>query len=395
MSEPDLFEFTKYGGESEEDISDGLRDLVSKAVLWSTDWTIETICNQLTKGNINLDPEFQRREAWTDSKKSLFIESILIGLPIPQIVLAERKDRPGSYLVIDGKQRLLTLRRFCAPPNDPDFPNFPLRGLSIRKDLNGFTFQNLCDDPDLADDSRIFENQTVRTTIIRNWPTENFLYTVFLRLNTGSLPLSPQELRQALHPGPFLNYADDFTRNSKPFHRIFGKDSPDFRMRDVELFVRYISFRIRIKDYRGNLKGFLDDTCKEMSMNWGSWKHLIESESMKLNEAIDFTHEVFGDNHAFRKWSPDGYESRFNRAVFDIMTYYFSEIDLNSAFKQKEIIVDSFKYLCEFDVDFRQSIETTTKSIQATNIRFSKWADVLSQILGSRVNSPVISAHNK
>lgn len=155
-TDSDLFEFSVIGGESEEDIPEGLDKVVSKAVLWSTDWTIETIFSQLTKGNIELNPEFQRREAWNDEKKSLFIESILIGLPIPQIVLAERKDRPGSYLVIDGKQRLLTLRKFCANSKDKAFIPFGLKGLTIRSDLNGSTLEDLNSNPKLSDDARIF-----------------------------------------------------------------------------------------------------------------------------------------------------------------------------------------------------------------------------------------------
>jgi hypothetical protein len=91
-NDQELIEFDSTGAESEEDVSSGLASQVAKAVLWSTDWTVETIHRQLEKGNIELNPEFQRREAWTDAKKSLFIESLLMGFPIPQIVLSA--DRP-------------------------------------------------------------------------------------------------------------------------------------------------------------------------------------------------------------------------------------------------------------------------------------------------------------
>src|SRR5689334_22460988 len=78
--------------------------------LWSTDWTTETVVSQLRRGNINLNPRYQRRNAWDNSRKSLFIESLVLGLPIPQIILAEEKGKKGSFIVIDGKQRLLALR---------------------------------------------------------------------------------------------------------------------------------------------------------------------------------------------------------------------------------------------------------------------------------------------
>ncbi len=77
----------------EENLEDSLGDLGSienwadGAVLWSTDWTAETIISQLNRNNIDLDPSFQRRSAWTDKKQSLFIESLILGLPIPQLIL--------------------------------------------------------------------------------------------------------------------------------------------------------------------------------------------------------------------------------------------------------------------------------------------------------------------
>ncbi|MGN6930399.1 DUF262 domain-containing protein, partial [Neisseria sp. P0015.S010] len=85
------------------------------------DWTTETIIRQIEKGNIILNPDFQRRDAWNKKKKSQFIESLILGLPIPQIVLAESKDQKGKYIVLDGKQRLLSLRQFTIPKSSLDY----------------------------------------------------------------------------------------------------------------------------------------------------------------------------------------------------------------------------------------------------------------------------------
>jgi hypothetical protein len=87
--------------------------------------------------------------------------------------------------------------------------------------------------------------------VIRNWPDEKFLYQVFLRLNTGSVPLSPQELRQALHPGPFSSFVDSFSGSSIEIRYILGLSAPDFRMRDAELVIRYFAFRIIYAIIRG------------------------------------------------------------------------------------------------------------------------------------------------
>jgi hypothetical protein len=98
-----LAEFTNSeGAESEEDLGAVDASLLGKAVVTGTDWTAETILSQLGKGNISLDPAFQRRDAWAQSRKAKFIESIILGLPIPQLVLAESQETKGTFIVIDG-----------------------------------------------------------------------------------------------------------------------------------------------------------------------------------------------------------------------------------------------------------------------------------------------------
>jgi uncharacterized protein DUF262 len=99
--------------ESEDDLQAVDPSLLGQAVVFGTDWTAATLIDQLGRGNIKLDPIFQRRDAWNAARKSRFIESIILGLPIPQLVLAEAKDDRGSFLVIDGKQRLLSLQQFA------------------------------------------------------------------------------------------------------------------------------------------------------------------------------------------------------------------------------------------------------------------------------------------
>lgn len=103
--------------EGEDDLAKPDLRKLNESVVAASDWTAETIVRQLDRGNINLNPSFQRRDAWTPARKSKFIESLILGLPIPQLVLAENKNQKGSY-IIDGKQRLLSLRQFSAKADD-------------------------------------------------------------------------------------------------------------------------------------------------------------------------------------------------------------------------------------------------------------------------------------
>ena len=244
-------------GEGIEDLERLDPSTIAQSVLSGNDWTTETIIRQINKGNIILNPRFQRRDAWEPERKSKFIESLILGLPVPQLVLAESKTRKGSYIVIDGKQRLLSVRQFSSMLDDTSFPQLRLKGLTLRPDLINKSLTELANDPQFYDDLTSFENQPIRTVVIRNWPNESFLYNVFLRLNTGSVPLSTQELRQALHPGVFVDYADETSADSPALRDLLKIKKPDFRMRDVELLVRYFAFKNFLGLYNGDLKGSL------------------------------------------------------------------------------------------------------------------------------------------
>ncbi|WP_274426594.1 DUF262 domain-containing protein [Chelativorans sp. YIM 93263] len=357
------------------------------AVLWSADWTTETIISQLRRGNINLNPIFQRRSAWNQVRKSLFIESLILGLPIPQIILAEDKSHKGRFVVIDGKQRLLTIRQFAADDQD-EFDKLTLKGLEDRPDLNGKDYGALKSDLDLQRDLDRFENQTIRTVIIRGWEKEDYLYSVFLRINQGSVTLSPQELRQALHPGKFSVFVDDRSATSEPLLNALGLSEPDFRMRDAELLLRYLAYSFFASSYGGNLKKFLDDAHTYFNKNWDSKKSEVEQRFEQFEIAIEFLRKGFGEKEYLRKWNGKNFEPRINRAVFDIMLYYFSEESVrHSAENKMEDVVDSFKKLCE-TTKFLSSIETTTKSKDANSTRFNMFSDMLNNLLQIETVSP-------
>ncbi len=370
------------GQEDEADLVGESVAEFGRAVVTATDWTTDTIIQQLARGNIQLDPKFQRRDAWAKGpKKSRFLESIFLGLPIPQIVLAEQKNERGSFLVIDGKQRLLALRQFAAIPRD-GFEPLVLNDLELRSDLNGQTLESLHRNPAFARDIRAFENEPIRTVIVRSWPSEEFLYRVFLRLNSNTVPLSPQELRQALHPGPFVEFADQFSVDSEMVRLALRVTEPDFRMRDVELVVRFFAFDQFLADYAGNLKKFLDDTCKRLNARWADQQHQLREVAGTLDAAIAATFAVF-DEFSFRRWNGRRFESYFNRAVFDVMTYFFKHPKVaRAAAKKKESVVEAFIALSTSDRDFAESLATTTKSTQATNTRLDRWGETLSKAVG-------------
>ncbi|MDQ0813228.1 hypothetical protein QFZ63_004942 [Streptomyces sp. B3I7] len=395
MSDYEETEWDDLDGEETDASESVTSDDVTRAVVTDTDWTTETILSQLRRGNIQLNPRFQRRDAWNKPRKSKFIESLILGLPIPQIVLAEDKRRRGKFIVLDGKQRLLALRQFAAGSSfaaaaeeEDGFKGFSLTGLEVREDLKLATLRKMEKEDDYIDDLNAFLNETIRTVVVRRWPNEDFLNLVFLRLNTGSVKLSPQELRQALHPGDFTDYLDDAASESEWLRRALRIKKPDFRMRDVEVLLRYFAFQYKLEEYTGNLKRFLDDTVNELNERWDGGAQHIRQVGDNCNRAIETTFEIFGDN-AFFRWSEGGYEGRFNRAVFDIMTYYFSNEKVrNAAQGNKDKVEKTFQRLCDRNTRFVESIQTTTKTPLATHRRLSLWGAELADTLAIDIALP-------
>lgn len=368
----------------EEDLSNTNVKKFEEAVIWGTDWTTETIVNQLEKGNIDLKPKFQRRDAWSTEEKSRLIESLILGIPVPPIILAERKDKKGKYIVIDGKQRLLSLRQFCS--KDDEFKSYKLKGLTLLSELNGNNFDSLDDDIELSDYKTQFENETLRTVVIKNWPDENFLFTIFLRLNTGSKKLSPQELRQALHPGEFLDYLDEESGNSKQLLKLLNNKEPDSRMRDVELSLRYYAFKYCITEYKGNLKDFLDLTCKILNEKWNTKENQIKESFYQLEKSIDITQEIFGEKEAFSRFIDNKYNNKFNRALFEVFTYYFSITSIRDEILcKKNEFRSAFEKLSIKDTKFNDAIASTTKEIGRVEYRFECIYNILSSMVSCKI----------
>jgi hypothetical protein len=364
------------------------KNLFSQAVIWGTDWTVETINNQLNKGNIDLNPKFQRRNAWSFEKKSKLIESLILGLPVPEIILAENKKKKGSYIVIDGKQRLLAIRQFFSSSETEEFPHYKLKSLEILKDLVGKTYADFEKQNLLNPYKEALDNQSIRTIIIKNWPNDDFLYTVFHRLNTGSVQLSPQELRQALHPGPFIDFAEQFSRESQPIRNMLRLKEPDSRMRDVELVIHFFAFKNFLNRYRGRFKNFMDTSVEALNVLWTKDENLISYQAKELEDAINVTTQIFGEN-AFRKYSNGTFKNLFNRTVFEIMVYYFSDEQIRkSCLDKKTEIKNAFIDLCESDPEFLRSLEIATKNLDKVVKRFSSWGLTLARITSMDIQVP-------
>jgi hypothetical protein len=364
--------------EEEVDIS-----YIPKVVVYGTDWTTETMVNQLERGNIDITPDFQRRDAWNLKKKSRLIESLILGLPVPPIVLAERDDAKGKFIVLDGKQRLLTVFQFYGKSRFPN-NNFKLTGLEILKQFNGYSYSEL--NADLRAVLDALDNQTIRTTIIRSWQHKSFLYTVFSRLNTQNTPLSPQELRKSLYPGEFSNFIDEQSANSQGLRLFFGLNKPDSRMRDTQILLKYVAFQLFLPKYKGVLNQFLNNANQELNELWllPRQQPVVRNITDNFETAIQLTIKVFGEENFARIWrtDKDNYERVRNQSALEIMLFYFSDKKIQARLAEIDLskIEQAFQNLCDSS-EFTNTMKSSTQNLGNTSTRLKLWGEALRGVL--------------
>lgn len=357
-------------------IPDGLSELV----VYSRDWTIQTIFDQIEQGNIELNPGFQRRNAWNDSKRSALIESLLIGYPIPEIVLAEDKKKKKAFIVIDGKQRLLTIAGFI---NNEKYKywrmkNPKLASNKIARNSDSIDYRTIKDDTELK---RIFENSSLRCTVISNYSSEDELYDIFYRLNAGSTPLATQELRQALYRGNFANFLIEITNKPNVIRDVMGLNEADKRLRDVEVILRCMAFMKYAKSYKGNLLRFLDKVMEIWNNDWDDKEIVIRQCWDELINTTSLLGDVFGGTNVVgRKYKNGELERRFNRVLFEVEVFYFSKLLTGSFTKeQHHLFINLFKELCENDSQFMSSLEGSTKNSENYKIRYAKFQEIINK----------------
>lgn len=375
---------------NDEVIEDVSTEEESKLVVYSRDWTIGTIISQIEQENIDLNPKFQRRNAWDDTRRSKLIESLIVGLPVPEIVLAEDPRKRKAFIVIDGKQRLLTIAGFV-DPTIGYWTKGELTKLGVRADLNGKTYEQMKKNPKLDDELREFMNADMRCTIISNFDSDDALYDIFHRLNAGSVPLSTQELRQVLHKGPFADYLIEITNKQQPIHRVLRLAGPDSRLRDVEIVLRFVGLVLFGELYQGNLKKFLDQTMENITKDWCAYKPKVAQVYADLNTSIERLETLLGTGLVGRKFTDGAWESRFNRVLFEVEAYYLRLIPATSLSAGKKKFVAGLQSLLETP-DFRATIEATTKTNERYELRFQSLRKLVNTAFGTKVTAVPITA---
>lgn len=264
---------------------------------YGADYNAEVLVNRLRKEQIFIPP-FQRKYVWNIQKASRFIESLLLGLPVPGIFLSLEAST-NKLLIVDGQQRLMSLYKFYEGRFD-DTKVFKLKGVS--EDFEGKTYKELKD----SDRFRLDDSILHATVIKQDKPSDDnsSIYMVFERLNTGGMPLQPQEIRACIYYGCFNDLLSQLVQNES-WRSLFSKENP--RMKEQELILRFFTFLYDSDNYKKGFKSFMNTF---MSRNRNLQLYSADELTEKFDLVIDTIVGALGKN-AFK------IGKQLNAAIFD------------------------------------------------------------------------------
>lgn len=253
---------------------------------YPSDFTLSGLYQMWNNDDITI-PDYQRKFVWSIKQSSLLIESFLIGLPVPPIFFYI--DDENNNLVVDGQQRLLSVffffEGYFGHENEKGKrQTFRLMGLNKKSPFYKKKFLEL-----ELKDKRKLENSVLRAINIRQLSPKGentSVYHIFERLNTGGTPLAPQEIRNCVYRGGFLNKIGELNEN-KNWRSIIGKKLVDKRQKDVELILRAFALCHDLKEYEKPMKEFLSIVAnKYQNENSGTVENFVR-DFTKATEIID------------------------------------------------------------------------------------------------------------
>ena len=356
------------------------------------DFNVVTLVSFVQSGAVKI-PGFQRNFVWDKKRASKLIESLILGIPVPQLFLYEQEK--NVFLVIDGQQRLMSIYYFTLgrfPRKDkrgelrqifddhggiPDhilhdnnyFENF---SLSLSGDLPGKEnkFHGL-NYKTLEDYRTQFDLRPVRNIVVRqNSPQDDdsAIYEVFNRLNTGGVNLRPQEIRTSMYHSPFYDVL--YKVNADPrWRKLLRSERPDLHMKDIEILLRGFAMLIGADAYAPSMVRFLNRFSKQCQTNTDAGNSYLEALFLSFLDATE-------------KLAPDTFinpnNSRFNIALYEAV---FSAT-LRDAFADRRMangFIDASEIdALRSDAEFQEATEYGTTRTSNVTLRLSRANEFLS-----------------
>lgn len=337
--------------EIDDDYSD---DSLFNISSWGADLSFRELIS-MYEDNELVKPELQRKYVWDRVEASRFVESILLGLPVPSIFLAQSGS---EKLIVDGYQRIMTVYDYVRGIFSTDEKIFRLSN----SDKINVRWRNKAFAELSTDDQRKIKSTTIHAIIFEQKKPENddtSLYQIFERINTSGRTLTAQEIRNCVYQGSFNSLLFELNENQK-WRELFGSEKPDSRMRDIEYILRFFLMKSEMlwnsKSIQLPLKKSLNEYMNEHQRESND---VIEKMRDDFINTINSVYDSFG-NRAFKNFSRGRFTNKFHPAIFDSI--------MVAAFFSKEkgelpIVGESLHKQLLLNEDYSSSISTRTTDV--------------------------------
>jgi len=332
---------------------------------FGADYDVEGLVRRINRGDIFI-PDFQRDYVWRIPEASRFIESLLLGLPVPGIFLA-RESESNRLLVIDGQQRLKTIQFFYDGLFDPKPDEKTHRVFALTKvqpELEGLTYASLTEKDRIKLDNSIIHATIVKQDTPKDDDTS--VYHIFERLNNGGRKLTPQEIRTALYHGPFIDLIKELNEYAE-WRQIYGPKNN--RLKDQELILRFLALFFDYERYEKPMVEFLNKFAARHQV--ADPEFLGDCKGVFV-QTIDVVWQSFNSN-AFRP------ERSLNAAVFDSVMVGIAYRLKRAPIDNVEALLESYVKLFE-DRDYRIAIFQSTSNEASVQTRIRKAVDAFANV---------------
>lgn len=318
---------------------------------------------QMVDEQIQLDPDFQRRDRWDNKKRSRLMESIIMNVPIPPVFLGE--DKYGQYVVLDGRQRLTAVYEFLRN-------SYALEKLDIWSELNGLRYTDL-EDRGL---SPILRRRFIPAILLLKESSPEVKYDVFDRLNTGGVTANQMEIRNAVFQGKFNRLLHECSSHPSfllmwdiPTSTEAKKENALYAtMADVQLVLRFFALR-NPKSMKRSFKWFLGNYMDERNQLADVEPQILDDDRAAFNRAILLSEKTFGAGKAFIKPNTESKSA----PLWDAVMIALSEIDDSKLTNgQRTDIANAIYNLCNEDAAFKGAISQGTNGKGAITTRVEK-----------------------
>lgn len=268
----------KITNEMKEKADLQLKSLQKQIEYDTRDLTVELLVDKFRKGDFFI-PSYQRRFIWKAKNKDMFIESVLLGLPIPFMFFGDCED--GKMEVIDGAQRMQTLVEFVDN-------KLKLKNLDKLSALKGFAFKDL---PKAH--QRKFLNKYLRVVMLDESTTADVKQDLFNRINTRGEKANDSEIRRGSYTGRLSDFIEECTRNSKFILLCPMPQYKELRYERFELVLRFFAYENDYLNFRHDVNKFLDDFLIENMDNFDEETYKKDFDTM-----LDFVQKTFPNGFA-------------------------------------------------------------------------------------------------